>query len=302
MSREVRPALINLRNTKIIPFEFQYFEPESLEEALQLLRTYGSEAKILAGGTDLLVKMKIRAVEPKYVINIKRIKELRYIKAEKDSIRIGALTTWRDLEKSDLVRGEVPALYDAVRSMGSVQIRNMATVGGNLCNASPAADSAPPLLAHEAKIKLTSIEGTREIPITEFFTGPGMTVMKPHELLQEIVVPRRKGGSSFIKVGRVAMDLAIASASTYVEVEDGVVRDVKIALGSVAPRPIRARKCEAALIGRRADEGILREVAGLVVNEISPIDDVRGTAWYRREISKVLVYDSLIKSLERVRR
>ncbi|MEO3994077.1 MAG: FAD binding domain-containing protein, partial [Desulfurococcaceae archaeon TW002] len=139
MSRKLGPLPINLRNTKIIPFEFQYFEPESLEEALQLLKTYGSEAKILAGGTDLLVKMKIRAIEPKYVINIKRIKELRYMRVNADSIRIGALTTWRDLEKSDLIREEVPALYDAVKSMGSVQIRNMATVGGNLCNASPAA-------------------------------------------------------------------------------------------------------------------------------------------------------------------
>ncbi|MEM4032732.1 MAG: FAD binding domain-containing protein, partial [Zestosphaera sp.] len=182
------------------------------------------------------------------------------------------------------------------------QIRNMATVGGNLCNASPAADSAPPLLVHEAKIKLTSIEGTREIPITEFFTGPGTTVMKPYELLHEIIIPRKRGRSSFIKVSRVAMDLAIASAATYVEVEDNMIKDVKIALGSVAPRPVRAKRCEAALIGRRVDEEILREAASLVVGEISPIDDVRGSAWYRREVSKVLVYDSLIKSLERVRR
>ena len=302
MSREIRPVPINLRNTKIIPFEFQYFEPENLEEALQLLKTYGSEARILAGGTDLLVKMKTRVIEPKYVINIKRIKGLRYVRVDNDFIRIGALTTWRDLEESELVREEIPALYDAVKSMGSVQIRNMATIGGNLCNASPAADSAPPLLVHEAKIKLVSIEGTREIPITEFFTGPGMTVMKPYELLQEVVVPRRKGGSSFIKISRVAMDLAIASAATYVDVENGTINDVKIALGSVAPRPIRAKKCEAALIGRKVDDRILKEVANLVVNEISPIDDVRGTAWYRKEVSKVLVYDSLVKSLERVRR
>ncbi|MCC6033801.1 MAG: xanthine dehydrogenase family protein subunit M, partial [Desulfurococcaceae archaeon] len=119
---------------------------------------------------------------------------------------------------------------------------------------------------------------------------------------QEIIIPRKKGKSSFIKVSRVAMDLAIASAATYVEVEDDVIKDVKIALGSVAPRPIRAIRCEAALIGRRVDEKVLREVASLVVNEISPIDDVRGTAWYRREVSKVLVYDSLVKSLERLRR
>ncbi|MGC8975901.1 MAG: FAD binding domain-containing protein [Thermoprotei archaeon] len=303
MSREVRPALINLRNTKIIPFEFQYFEPESIEEALQLLRTYGSEAKILAGGTDLLVKMKIRAVEPKYVINIKRIKELRYIKAEKDSIHIGALTTWRYLEKSDLVREEVPALYDAVKSMGSVQIRNMATVGGNLCNASPAADSAPPLLAHEAKIKLTSIEGTREIPITEFFTGPRKTVMYKTEILQEVVVPYDADFArsySYVKVGRRnSFTLSVVAVATVLKVRNRSIEDVRVALNAVAPTPVRARSVESFLKGREAGSEVIEKASELVLSDISPISDVRASAEYRKHLSRVLVKDALLKALER---
>jgi len=281
--------------------EIEYIRVSELDEALRLL-SRKEDVKVLAGGTDLVVDMKIGRYRPKTVIDISGIKDLRYIVDEGDKVRIGALTRMQDIVESPVIREKLPVLAEAVSMLGSWQIRNMATVGGNLCNASPAADSAPPLLVHEARIKLASIEGTREIPITEFFTGPGMTVMRPHELLQEIIIPRKKGKSSFIKVSRVAMDLAIASAATYVEVEDDVIKDVKIALGSVAPRPIRAIRCEAALIGRRVDEKVLREVASLVVNEISPIDDVRGTAWYRREVSKVLVYDSLIKSLERLRR
>ncbi|MEM2021734.1 MAG: xanthine dehydrogenase family protein subunit M [Zestosphaera sp.] len=302
MTFNVRSVPVNLRNTHIIPFSFQYFEPKNLNEALRLLKELGSEAKILAGGTDLLVKMKMRLVEPKYLINIKRISDLRYVIAEGPSLRIGALTTWRDLERSELIKEEVPALYDAVKTMGGVQVRNMATIGGNLCNASPAADSAPPLLVHEAKARLTSLEGFREVSLEEFFTGPGGTVMRPDELLQEVVIPRRRSkGSSFIKISRVSMDLAIASASTYVEVDGDFITNVRVALGSVAPRPIRTRRCEAALTGRRIDESTLREVAEIVASEISPIDDVRSTAWFRREVSKTLVFDSLMKSLSRAR-
>ncbi|MEM0014599.1 MAG: xanthine dehydrogenase family protein subunit M [Zestosphaera sp.] len=298
-----RPAPVNLRNTRIIPFNFQYFEPESLDEALQLLSQYGPEAKILAGGTDLLVKMKMRTVVPKYIVNIKRISRLRYIVMDGELLRIGALTTWRDLEKSELVREEVPALHDAAKSMGSVQVRCMATVGGNLCNASPAADSAPPLLVHEAKAKLTSKQKTRTIKIEELITGPGKTTLRSDELLEEIIIPRRgKGGSSFIKIGRVAVDLAIASAATYVVVEDGVVSEIRVALGSVAPKPIRARGCEAMLKGRKINDDVLRAASEAVVSEVSPIDDVRSSAWYRREVSKALVYDSLVRSLARARR
>ncbi len=298
----IRPSRHNLYNTHIIPVRFEYFAPSSLEEALELLNKYGSEAKVLAGGTDLLVKMKMRVVEPKYVINIKKLKELSYIRDEGGEVRIGALTKWRELERSDVIMKYFPALYDAVKAMGGTQIRNMATIGGNLCNASPAADSAPPLMVLEARLILASREGEREVPITQFFKGPGKTVMRPDELLKEIIIPKPEPGtgSAFIKVARTAMDLAKISAATAVKVEDGRIKFARIAIGSAAPTPVRAWKTEEALKGKPFTPEVIRENVKLVETEISPIDDVRSTAFYRREVSKVIVEDALILSHERV--
>ncbi|MCD6323578.1 MAG: xanthine dehydrogenase family protein subunit M [Desulfurococcales archaeon] len=298
----IKPSRHNLYNTHIIPVSFEYFAPANLQEALELLDKYGADAKILAGGTDLLVKMKMRVVEPKYVINIKKLKELAYIKEEGNVVRIGALTKWRQLEKSDIIKKYFPALYDAVLVMAGTQIRNMATIGGNLCNASPAADSAPPLMVYEAKVVLASKDGEREVPITEFFTGPGRTVMKPNELLKEIVIPKPEEGtgSAFIKVTRTAMDLAKISAATALKVEDGKIKLVRIAIGSAAPTPVRCRKTEEALTGKPFTPELIRETVKMVQDEISPIDDVRSTAFYRKEVSKVIVEDALMISHERV--
>ena len=291
---EIPPVNITTRNTRIIPFEYEYYEPRSLKEALELLDRYGDQARILAGGTDLLVKMKARLVEPRFVINIKKIDGLRYIVDDGEQVRIGALTRLRDVENSELVKKYIPALHDAVKSMGSIQIRNMATIGGNLCNASPAADTAPPLLVHNAKVVLSSEGGDRVLPLTEFFKGPGLTVLKPNELLREIIVEKTNAGSSaFKKVSRVTVDLAIASAAVYVEVEDGFIRNARIALGSVAPKPLRAVKTESLLRGLRIDSREVLNALKTIDEEISPITDVRSTAEYRRYVSKVLVLDAL---------
>jgi carbon-monoxide dehydrogenase medium subunit len=170
----------------------------------------------------------------------------------------------------------------------------MATIGGNLCNASPAADTAPPLLVHNAKVVLSSVGGDRVLPLTEFFKGPGLTVLKPNELLREIIVEKSIAGSSaFKKVSRVAVDLAIASAAVYVEVEDGFIRNARIALGSVAPKPLRAVKTESLLRGLRIDSREVLNALKTIDEEISPITDVRSTAEYRRYVSKVLVLDAL---------
>jgi len=162
MVGEIPPVNITSRNTRIIPFNFEYYEPKTLSEALEILDKYRSDARILAGGTDLIVKMKTRLVEPRVIVNIKRISELKYIREDGDYIRIGALTTLRELEKSLLIEKYIPALYDAVKVMASIQIRNMATIGGNLCNASPAADTAPPLLVHNARVVVAVVEEVRE--------------------------------------------------------------------------------------------------------------------------------------------
>ncbi len=294
---------MNRFNTHIIPVEFEYHEPRTIREALELLARWGEAARILAGGTDLLVQMKMRRVEPKCVINIKRIPELDYVREGPTGVRIGAATRLRRLERSGTIRRLFPALYRAIRWMASVQVRNMATIGGNLCNASPAADTAPPLMVYGARVKLASVSGERTLPIEDFFTGPGRTAMRPGEMLTEIWIPRQPEGtgSAFIKVARTAMDLAKVNVAVALTLRGWSASDVRIALGSVAPTPMRAREAEAALEGRPPTEDLLRRVGEIASEEIRPITDVRSTAEYRREVTKVIVADALREALGMVR-
>ncbi len=292
---------INYSNTRIIPVKFDYYEPRSLEEALTILEKYRGEARVLAGGTDLLVQMKMGLVKPKVIVNIKKIPGLDTIEQCGDHIIIGALTRLRKLEKSEIIREKLTALYEALRWMASIQIRNLATIGGNLCNASPAADTAPPLLVYNAELHAASIHGSRWIPINKFFTGPKKTVLGPNELLLEIKIPipPRNSGSAFIKVARTSMDLAKASVATYIEVEERVIKTVRIALGSVAPTPVRAPSVEEMVTGRELTEETARKAANRVVNDISPITDARSTAEYRRHISKIITYEALLTAFKR---
>lgn len=292
---------ITSRNTRIIPFDFQYYEPGSLNEALELLDRFGDQAKILAGGTDLLVKMKVRLVEPRILINIKKIPDLRYIREEANYIHIGALTTLRDIEKSKVIMKHAPGLYDAIKSMGSIQIRNMATIGGNLCNASPAADTAPPLLVHQARVVIASVNGYREIALEEFFISPGKTILNANEMVVEIILEKAyRGSSAFRKISRVAMDLAIASSAVYLELKDGVIREARIALGSVAPKPFRARKTENAIKGLKPGSRDLYETLRLLEEEASPITDIRSTAEYRKYVVRPLTWDAINITVERI--
>jgi len=302
----IKPSIINYFNTRIIPIDFEYFEPKTLNKALELLSKFGKEAKILAGGTDLLVQMKIRRKTPKYVINIKKIPELVFIRMSSDAIHIGAAAKLRMLEKSEYIRKYYQALYEAIRSMASVQIRNMATIGGNLCNASPAADTAPPLMIYEAKLKLISKKGERVVPITKFFKGPGITVCEPDELLLEIIIPKpptERFGSKFIKIARTSMDLAKVNVAVALKVNSDMksIEDVKIALGSVAPTPIRAYSAEEFLKGKEFNEENIRKTAEIASAETKPITDVRSTAWYRKEVAKVIVRDALTEAYRRAR-
>ena len=282
--------------------EIEYVRVSELDEALRLL-SRKEDVKVLAGGTDLVVDMKIGRYRPKTVIDISGIKDLRYIVDEGDKVRIGALTRMQDIVESPVIREKLPVLAEAVSMLGSWQIRNMATVGGNLCNASPAADSAPPLLVHEARIKLASIEGTREIPITEFFVGPRKTAMYKTELLQEVIVPYDADFAksySYVKLGRRnAFTLSVVAVATVLKVRDGVFEDVRIALNAVAPTPVRARSVESFLKGREVGSEAIEKASELVLNDISPISDVRASAEYRKHASKILVKDTLLKALEK---
>ncbi len=293
----------NKVNTHILP-EFEYLAPRTVEEAIKLLSKYGEEAKVLAGGTDLLVRMKQGVLRPKYVISINRIKELNFIEDRGDHVAIGAATKLRALEKSGLIKELFPALHEAVKSMGGVQIRNMGTIGGNLCNASPAADTAPPLLVFEAEVVIAGPNGRRVVPITRFFTGPGRTVMARNELLVEVRVPKpvKPTGSAFIKIARVAMDLAKVNIAVTLRMSGDAVEDVKVALGSVAPTPLRAYRTEEFLKGKELTEEVMWEAARIVRTEVKPITDIRSTAEYRREVSGVILVDALRKAMKRLGR
>lgn len=302
VTSRIPPVNVTARNTRIIPIDFEYYEPRSLGEALEILDKYGEKARVLAGGTDLLVKIKARLLEPSVLVNLKKIPGLSYVEEEGEFVKIGALTRLRDLERSEVVAKHLPALHDAVKAMGSVQIRNMATIGGNLCNASPAADTAPPLLVHDAKVVVASVRGTRVIPLEEFFMGPGKTALEPNEILVEIVAKKAGVGSSaFKKVTRVSVDLAIASSAVYVKVEGDVISEARVALGSVAPRPLRARRTESLLRGLRIGSRELREALQALEGEIAPITDVRATAEYRRHVAKVLTWEALNEAYTRVK-
>ena len=296
---------INYSNTHIIPCKYDYYEPKSLNEAIEILSKYGPSAKILAGGTDLLILIKMGVLKPKCIVNIKKISDLNGIREHKDQLIIGALTKLRTLEKSKIIKENFTALYEAVKSMASIQIRNMATVGGNLCNASPAADTAPPLMVFNAFLRIAGPDREKIIPITSFFKGPKRTILNHNEILTEIILsyPSSRTGSAFIKIARTAMDLAKANVAVKLVIrEDNVVEDVAVALGSVAPTPVRAFSVEKYLHGKIFSEEIALEASKLVVKDISPITDARSTAEYRRYISKVITYEALVKAFRRAKR
>ncbi len=269
--------------------KFNYFSPSSLGETFKILSDYKGKSKLLAGGTDLLVKMKKGAVSPDVVVDLSKISELSFIELAGGNLRIGGLTRLADIGESFLVRERAPALAEAIDVLASSQVRNRATIAGNLCNASPAADTAPPLLALDASVKLRSPDGERIVPLAEFFLGPEQTVAKPDEVLTEVIIPLQEGSSAFIKLGRrKAFTLSVTSVAAFARVKKGRFEEVRVALGAVAPTPMRARKVEEALKGKEVNEENIEKAAEAVKEECCPITDVRASAEYRTEMSYVL--------------
>lgn len=292
---------LNLIDTRVLATPFEYFEPSSVQEAVDILAKYGERAAVLAGGTDLFIKMKQSLIEPRYVVNVKNIGELNTVKDEKDFLRIGAAAKLIEIENTQIVKGRFPALREAIMSIGALQIRCMATLAGNLCNASPAADSAPALLVLGTKIKLLGPNGARILPLDEFWKGPGKTAIKPGELLVEIQIPYPPPGTgtSFLRLTRAAVDIAKVNAATLLTIQENVVYSCGIALGSVAPTTIRAKKAEALLLGKSATDKAIEQAAQVASEEIKPITDIRSTAIYRTEATRVLVKRALRIARER---
>ncbi len=270
---------------------FDYWEAPSLDEALTELTHSGTDVKVIAGGTDLVLNMKKKIILPPRIISLHNLKELDFIKIQDSKIRIGALSRHADLAANPLLRSHFPILCEAVGLIGSWQIRNVGTIGGNICNASPAADSVPALLVLDAQVILASKLAEKKIPLDAFFTGPGESVLEPDQILKEIVikVPEHPSAGCYLKLRRrKAVDVSLAGVAFQAQTgTDGkTLTKVGIALGGVAPTSIRVAEAEAILVGLSLGEARAKisDCAKMTVQAASPIDDVRATASYRRTI------------------
>lgn len=285
--------------------EFEYFAPTSIQEALSLLGQYGERAKVLAGGTDLVLMMRDGILAPEYVIDITPIPELRRVQLDETrGLSIGGAATARVVETDPWIVANFPHLAEGAAEIGSIQIRNLGTLAGNIVNAVPSADIAPSLLALDARLRLATASGEREVPLIEFFTGPRKSVMRPDELLVEITVPLappRTSGHYLKLKERQKMDLAFVGVASTVTLEPGdtVCREAKIALGAVAPTPIRVPEAEQLLKGKPLEPRLLEEAGQLAARAARPISDVRASAEYRRAMVAVLTKRTLSMAVER---
>ena len=233
--------------------------------------------------------MKKRIVPTPVIVDINRVSELSFIEVRDDQLHIGALTRLNMIKESSIVQQKAPLLAEAIGFLAAYPIRNRATIGGNLCSASPAADTAPPLLALDASVILESSEGKRTVALSEFFTGPGQTIRKRDEVLRELKIPCREGRSAFLKLGRrKGFTLSIASAAAFGVIRDGKFEDIDIAVGAVAPTPILSQKIKEALKGSQVSIERIEKASKLIQDEVNPITDVRASAAYRREMVSLL--------------
>jgi CO/xanthine dehydrogenase FAD-binding subunit len=275
----------------------EYVRPATLAETLQFLAERGPASRLLAGGTDLLLEMQAKKVRPPHIVDISRLGELRGIRETlrggQEVLEIGALTSMRALETSRLLQGGYLALAQAAGSVASVQIRNRATVGGNICHATPSADTAPALLALGAEVEIAGPDGARWLPLEQFFLGPGQTSLGPREVLAAFRIPRPapRSFSLYLKQSpRKAMDIAVVGVGVQVTLDGQRPVQVRIALGAVAPVPMRACQAEAVVLNAgQISPAVMAEAARVAAAEARPIDDLRATAWYRRRMVAVSV-------------
>lgn len=272
---------------------FDYHKPTTLEQAISLLTKYREEAKLLAGGTDVIVEIRNKALYPKAIIDLKSIPDLHGVRKEKETLRIGALVTIREIETSSLFKEEFSILAGAAKVLGSIQVRNRATLGGNICHASPAADMVPPLIGLKSKVKIVGSCGERLMELEDFLAGPGKTKLELGEILKEIIIPKQSPNCKgvYLKLSpRKLTDLAVVGVAIVLWGDrERKCEDLRITLGSVAPRAIRAKDAERTLIGNKVDERLIYETSEKAMKEASPITDIRGSDWYRREMVKVLI-------------
>lgn len=284
---------------------FEIATPAGVDDCLRILADGGSGATLLAGGTDLVPQLKNGMLKPARVVDLSGVATLRRLEgAPGAGVRIGATVTARTLERHPLIRAEYGALAESAALVGSVQVRNLATVGGNLCNAAPSADMAPPLLALDAEAVIAGPTGERRVPLASFFTGVRRTVLGPGELLVELVVPApapRSGGSYLRHTPRRELDIAVVGVASQLTLSDGVCATARIALAAVAPVPLRATAAEQVLTGQPPTPERIAQAADLAVEAARPISDQRGSADFRRHLVRVLTRRTLTAALARAR-
>lgn len=283
----------------------EYTAPASLEEALHVKKEQGAEARVIAGGTDLILRMRDKALSPSVLIDLRRI-SMNVISLEGGEMRLGSFVSLSQVLESADIERLFPALCEACREFAGPPIRNRATLGGNIVNASPAADLVPPLIAYDASIVLSSTGGDRVLPLLEFFTGPGRSVLEPDEILTEIRLPLMPPSSAatFIKLGqRRSMAISQVNLTTRLSVDNSAaVTAARIVLGAVAPVPMRALAAEEMLAGEELSEEIISQAAQKARAEVTPISDVRASLGYRLEMTEVLVRRALQATLDELKR
>ena len=281
---------------------FEFYRPATLQEASRLLKDNGPGGRFLAGGTDLVIAMKEKGLLPKYIVDLKRLPGLAGIRENGDGgISLGALTTMYEIETSALIKKKYPFLAQSAAEVGSIQIRNRATIGGNMANATPSADTAPALIALNAQAKIASANGGRTINLEDFFKGPGQNAMTPDEILTEVTIPKSAANlvGEYIKFSpREMMDLAYVGVAVAYNLGDKNKKcdGVRIVLGAVAPTPIRAKRAEAALEGQVLTEALAEKVGQISAEEAKPISDVRSSADYRRAMVGTMTKRALLNA------
>jgi carbon-monoxide dehydrogenase medium subunit len=290
----------------ILP-RFEFREPRSVEEVCSALQQGAGRAMVVAGGTDLLVNMKKKLVNPGFLLSLGKIIQLKGIsRSDSGGLRIGSLVTMAELAGSKIVRDEFPALAKAASTLGTPQIRNRATIGGNVCSARPAADTLGPLIAYGAKVRLMGSEGERPVSIEELIKGPGETILGPTEILTDLFLPPplSDSRSSYIKMGlRKAAEIAIVSVTTVIALEpaNGHCKSARVVLGAVAPVFIRCPESEQALMGRSITEDLATQAGVLAAQQCKPISDMRGPAEYRRMLVETLTKRAILESIRGIK-
>ncbi len=278
---------------------FDYIKPSSLSEAVSLYAEHKEKARLLLGGTDLIVMLNDGIISPDVVIDLKGIEELRKLEVEGDFLHIGAAVTFSELIDSELIKKDFPIIWESARTVASTGVRNRATLAGNICSAVPSADSAPSLLVREATVVIAAQEGEKEVPIVDFFLGPRKTVLTPGDIVKEIKVPviKQKFGGSYVKLGRYdGEDLAQTGVATLA-LEDKTYR---VAFCAVAPKPVRAKEVEEFLKGKDITDEVIEEAIPIALKAISPISDVRASKEYRLHASGVIFKRSLKAAVSRM--